>query len=231
MTYEEFRAAFLTALRESKLGMIGLWPDEEINLRTTDRTLVVHVEPLGGSDAEPFHVAATISWRWDSLLTARSATMEKDMLTELFSRDEASDMVPRLPDIRIDLKLGASLPWGKSMPMPSRQAWASWIRETLGRLERIEPLTPDEHVTENAVGDVEVLAWQGSPVARVSCGPTGELSLLGIDIEAMQMLTVPRTLDSGELPDDGPEGQLAEMFHRVRAAMTAWMQSLDNLRR
>lgn len=150
MTYEEFRAAFMAALRRSKLEMIGLWPDEEINLRTTDRRFEVHVEPLGGSDAEPFHVSATVSWRWDALLTARAATTEDDMLTELFSRSEAVDMDAALPRVRIDLKLHASLPWGKPLPMPSRSAWSSWARETMGRLEHIDPLTP---------GDRRTAAW------------------------------------------------------------------------
>jgi hypothetical protein len=230
MTYEEFRAAFLAALDECQLGMIGLWPAEEINLRTTDRTFEVHVEPLGGSDAEPFFVAATISWRWDALLTARAATTEEDMFTELFRRDEAAELVPERPQIRIDLKLNASLPWGRPLPMPSKHAWASWIRETMGRLERIEPLTPEDHIRTSPDGTLEVLAWQGAPKIALSCSPSGELQLESVSIDAMQIMTLPRTVDSDQPPEEGPEVQLGEMFHRVRASLTAWMQSLDHLK-
>jgi hypothetical protein len=231
MTYEEFRSVFMEALKESRLRMIGLWPDEKMNLRTTDRVLKVHLEPLRRSDADPFHVSAMITWCWDSLLTARSATMEKDMFTELFSRDEAADMIPELPRIRIDLKLNASLPWGKPLPMPSQSSWSSWARETMGRLESIEPLTPEDHVRESPDGDLEILAWQGAPTVRLSCAPNGELQLEAVSIEAMQIMTLPRTLDSHEAPDDGPEDRLGDMFHRVRTALTAWSESLDHLRK
>jgi hypothetical protein len=54
-----------------------------------DRNYEVYVEPLGGQDAEPFFVAATISFRWDSLSTARTATTEED-LREMFHRVRAS---------------------------------------------------------------------------------------------------------------------------------------------
>ena len=174
----------MAAFGESKLGMIGLWPDEKLNLRTTDRTMKVHLEPIRRSDAEPFHVAASISFRWDSLLTARSATKEDDMLTELFGRNEAARMLTELPRIRIDLELHASLPWGKPLPMPSKSVWSSWARETLGRLERIEPLTPDEHVRESPDGNLEVLAWQGAPKVELSCTASGELQLEGMSVEA-----------------------------------------------
>jgi hypothetical protein len=230
MTYEEFREAFMAAFGESKLGMIGLWPDEKIDLRTTDRTLKVHLEPIRRSGAEPFHIAATVSFRWDSLLTARSATKEEDMLTELFGRNEAAELLTELPGIRIDLELHASLPWGKPLPMPSKSAWSSWARETMGRLESIEPLTPDEHVRESPDGSLEVLAWQGAPKVELSCATSGELQLEGVSVEAMQIMTLPRTLDSGEPSDEGPEEQLRDMFHRVRAALVAWSESLDHLK-
>jgi hypothetical protein len=31
-----------------------------------------------GQDAEPFHIGATLSWRWDSFHTARTVTTEED---------------------------------------------------------------------------------------------------------------------------------------------------------
>jgi hypothetical protein len=113
--------------------------------------------------------------------------------------------------------------------MPSKSAWASWAREVSGRLEDIEPLTPAEHAREDRDGGVEILAWQGSPNARVSCSSTGDLELEEVSIQAMQILKLPRTFDLGVDPDEGPDGQLAEMLHRVRASLVAWMQALTNL--
>jgi hypothetical protein len=144
---------------------------------------------------------------------------------------KAADLVPELPHLRVDLKLNASLPWGKPMPMPSKQAWSSWARETMGRLESIEPLAPEDQVRESPDGNLEILAWQGAPTVRLSCAPNGELQLEAVSIEAMQIMTLPRTLDSDEPPDDGPEEQLQEMFHRVRTALTAWSESLDHLKK
>ena len=39
-----------------------------------------------------------------------------------------------------------------------------------------------------------------------------------------------RDADSGEASDEGPEEQLRDMFHRVRAALVAWSESLDHLK-
>jgi hypothetical protein len=54
-----------------------------------DRTVKFLVGALG-QDAEPFHIGATLSWRWDSLHTARTATTEEDLLTELLGRESGS---------------------------------------------------------------------------------------------------------------------------------------------
>lgn len=231
MRYEEFREAFMDALRDSKLRMIGLWPVETIELRSTDRKVEVYVEPIGGSDAEPFHVAATIGWTWRALNTARSVTKEEDMLTELFGRGEADEIAADQPWLRVDVEFRASLPWGQPLPMPSSAVWAAWTREVVGRLERTERLTPEDHVFPNDRGELEVLAWQGSPKAEIACSPTGGLVLEGVTIDAMQLIELPRTLDVGVDPDEGPEAQLGAMFQRIRASLMAWMQALDHLKK
>jgi hypothetical protein len=125
MRYEDFRAAFDDALRESKLRMIRLWGEESLDVRSLDRSYEVHVEPLGGQDAEPFFVAATISFKWDALNTARTNTREEDMLTELFGR-EGSKRKTEKPWLRLDIRLNASLMDGQQIPMPPKRAWASW---------------------------------------------------------------------------------------------------------
>lgn len=68
MTYEEFKEAWVEALRESKLPILGVDPIEEtLALRSTDRRVKSSVEPFGGQQAEPFHVVAALSYRWDAL--------------------------------------------------------------------------------------------------------------------------------------------------------------------
>jgi hypothetical protein len=126
MNYESFRAAFDAALRESKLRMIGLNGEETLDLRSLDRTYEVHVEPLGGQDAEPFWVSASISFRWDSLSTARTAAREEDILMMLFGPEGVPKRKTTKPYHRIDIKLNASLMDGKEIPMPSGRAWESW---------------------------------------------------------------------------------------------------------
>lgn len=232
MRYEEFRLAWDDALRESKLGMIGLWGEETLNLRTTSRSYEVHVEPFGGQDAEPFFVAGTLSFKWKALNTARTVTREEDMLTELFGRESAYDLKTEQPWLRIDIKLNASLPYGKPLPMPSKGAWSAWVRETMGRLEDVEPLTPAEKVRENEEGNLEVLAWQGEPVVKATCGPDGQLHLEAVSISALQAIRTPRLFDDPDKePDEPVYGQLQELFHRVRASLLAWMQALDHLKK
>ncbi len=232
MGYEEFRAAWEDALRESKLSMMGLWGEETLDLRTTSRNYEVHVEPFGGQDAEPFFVAATLSFRWNALSTARTVTREEDMLTELFGRESAYDLETEQPWLRIDIKLNASLPYDKPLPMPSKAAWSAWARETMGRLDDIEPLTPAEKVRENEDGNLEVLAWQGEPAVKATCGADGQLHLEAVSISALQVIRTPRIFDDPDKePDEPVYGQLQEMFHRVRASLLAWMQALDHLKK
>lgn len=179
VTYEEFRAAFMEALRESKLPMIGRDPEE-------------------------------------------------DMLTEMFGRDGALTERRRL---RIDIKLNASLPWGKPLPMPSKAAWSAWACETLSRLEHIEPLTPRERLGDANDGELLVMARQGAPRAAVSCSRTGDLQLESVSVSAMQIMQFPRTLDDADDAPDAPEDQLKQMFHRVWASLMAWMQAVDHLKK
>lgn len=232
MRYEDFRAAFEDALRESKLKTIGLWADETLNLRSLRRSYEVGVLPFGGQDTDPFHVAGKLSFRWDALQTARTNTMDEDVLTELLGRERAFDVETEKALLRVDVELRANLPWGKPMPMPSKAAWAAWVREVMGRLENIEPLTSKEKARLNEEGHLlEVLAWQDEPKAKVVCIDTGALLLESVSMSALQTIETPRILDDPEHFDEPPYEQLGEMFSRVRASMSAWMQALDNLKR
>src|SRR5690554_6546130 len=142
MQYEQFLSAWNYALRESRLRTIGVHPEERLDTRNLDREYKVYLEPLGGQDAEPFTVTAAVWFRWDALNTARVSTTEEDMLTILLGHVDAGLVQTEPPNIRIDIELHATLPWGTTLPLPPRQAWASWVEEVTRRLDDIEPLMP-----------------------------------------------------------------------------------------
>lgn len=231
MTYDEFKQAWSRALHDSGLPHVGAREGKEtLDLRSMDRTFESYVEPLGGQDAGPFHVAATLSWRWDSFLTARTATTEEDMLSELIGREKAHEVQTEPSWLRVDVKLHASLLHGKPIPMPAPSVWAKWTREVRGRLEKFEPLVPEEGVREGRDGRLEILAWQEEPVAKVVCGAGGELKLQQIKLSAGQVIELPRRWDdSAREADEHPARQLQELFERLRPALHAWMEVMDHL--
>jgi hypothetical protein len=158
-------------------------------------------------------------------------TCEEDVVAELLGHDRVHGIATDPPTLRVDLTLAARAPHEKPLPMPQPKAWAEWIREVRGRLERIEPLIPAEDVRVNGAGLLEVLAWQQEPTVTARCSPTGELLLQAVEVSAGQLIALPRVLDDSErAPDEGPEQQLRELFHRIRASLTAWMQAVDHLR-
>ncbi len=231
MTYEEFKQAWVEALRESMLPCIGVELVEEfLGLRSMERVVKSFVEPFGGQHAEPFHVTAALAYRWDALQTARTATTE-DLLGELLGREGSRKPRTAHPWLRVDVTLRASTQSGKELALPPPHAWQRWARETLGRLENIEPLLPAETVRDGRSGLLpEILAWQSEPELRVLCSPAGELKLRSVEVAAWQAIEVPRMWDDPDRrPDKRPDAQLAAMFKRLRAALNAWMEALDHL--
>ncbi len=234
MTYDEFKHAWILARRESGLPLFSADEgNETLDTHSLSRTFETLVEPLGGQEAEPFTIAAALSWRWDALATARTLTTEEDILTEVFGRERVWGHKPKTErsPLRVDVSLRASLPYGKAIPMPSGATWTKWAREAHGRLERIEPLVPEKTTRKGRDGRVEILAWQSDPVAKVTCGVGGELKLDSIEIAAFQIIELPRRWDDTDRKqDEHPAGQLDELFARARAALQAWMQAVDHLR-
>jgi hypothetical protein len=227
--YEDFRKLWDDVLRDSRLPGRGQG-EETLDLRSMDRTYQVYVEPLGGQDQQPFYVTAKLWWRWDAALTARMRSTEEDLLTELLGRERSYEFKTDRPWLRVDLALCASTPYGKPLPMPNKAAWTKWVREAMGRLERIEPLIPEEDVREAKDGMLEILAWRGEPEIKVVCGAEGELKLESVELSAWQAIQLPRQWDNPDRkPDEDPGRQLQEMFARVRAALHAWMEVMDHL--
>jgi hypothetical protein len=227
--YDDFKAAFCRALDEAGIPVMGS-TDENLDLRSMDRRYEVCIEPVGPQDVEPWFVSGKICWNWGSVHTARTASREEDMLVELFGREDAHEMDTRKPALRVDVEMQANLPWGKAIPMPKPHVWASWADEVMTRLEEIERVVPEETSRETSDGMLEILAWQGEPIARVLIAPGGELKLEAIKVTAFQMLELPRIFDDPDRDDDHPRDQLVALFKRVKAAMHAWKDGIDHLR-
>jgi len=97
-------------------------------------------------------------------------------------------------------------------------------------LEAVEPLVPEERTRQARDGMLEILAWQGEPVAQVLCGEDGILKLGAVEVTAFQLLELPRRWhDTDRRDDPHPAPQLHEFFARVRASLHAWMQALSHL--
>lgn len=231
MTYEEFKKAWVWALRESALPVLGAeHVQETLDLRTMDRVVKSFVEPPGGRRMEPFHVSAALAYRWNAIHTARTATTEEDMLHELLGLDRNRKPRTEKPWLRVDVTLRASTMWDKEIALPPSNTWKRWVRETVDRLENSERVVPLETVREVPHGLPEVLAWQGAPELQVVCNPSGELKLRGIEVPTWQAIQLPRKWDdSSRRQDPAPDDQLAAMFKRLQVAMNAWTEVLGHL--
>lgn len=58
----------------------------------------------------------------------------------------------------------------------------------MGRLERVEPVIPEENVRQAKDGMLEILAWRGDPEVKAICGADGELKLESIELSAWQVI-------------------------------------------
>jgi len=186
MSYEAFKSAFQAALQESGLPTLG-FVTEKLDLNDLDRIYEVGVEPIGGQDVEPFFVSGKVWWRWAALHTARTATREEDMLMQLFGgAQDAYEMQTERSLVRVDIEMQTNLPWGKAIPMPTPAIWAKWAHEVMTRLETVERVVQEDTTRETDDGMLEILAWQGNPVAKVAIARGGELKLESIKVSAFQ---------------------------------------------
>ena len=79
---------FLRSLRAAGLPSEHGSPTETIDLSTTTRRCKAAAGGFIPQPAEPFHVSASVSFRWNPFESARTFTTEEDLVTELLGCDE-----------------------------------------------------------------------------------------------------------------------------------------------
>lgn len=221
MNYQEFRELWHDALQAARLQIpYPIGPTERINLRDMSRTyeLVLY----GGSQpkCEPFHIAATIEWDWDAVLSARYATTEEDMLMQIFGDfGSHEDTVP--PRLRMDVCLSAGVPHGTVYPMPALAQWQRWVRQTSDQLQSLLPTGYDNEGL--------ICAYSDPLQATVKLLEDGQLSLEKVTFKAWQAILLPRQWDDPEKCDPYPEQTLLDFANRISKALIALENSLAHL--
>jgi hypothetical protein len=221
MNYEQFRTAWLEALTEVGLGSYLAPPTETLDLGRMSRTYQVYVHFGSSQGAKPFNVAASLSWTWDALQSARTATVEEDALMELLGMEQRY-VDTEQPWLRVDVTLSATQSLDSQLPLPLATIWRQWVADVTVRLA---PLLPTE------LGDEEqdrlVLSWRGEPESRVHYTPDGELYLAGVTLSAWQGINLPRQWDDPRRErDERPDDRLVDFAGRIREALGEWKRSL-----
>jgi hypothetical protein len=225
MNYEQFRTAWHEALAEVGMGSYLAPPTETLNLGRMSRKYQVYVHFGSSKGVKPFNVTASLSWTWDALQSARTATVEEDVLMELLGMEQRY-VDTEQPWLRVDVTLSATLPLDSPLPLPPATVWRQWVADVTARLA---PLLPTE------LGDEEqdrlVLSWRGEPESRVRYTPDGELYLTGVTLSAWQGINLPRQWDDPRRErDERPDDQLVDFAHRVCEVLGEWKRSLGLLK-
>jgi len=224
MDYAQFRNSWDEAMRHNGFGKLGTLVNERIGLAAQDRLYQMIIpHQLSGPSPHMFYVTAELFWRWDALLSARFATTEEDLLTEILGRKHPVRTEPHY--LRVDIVLHASLPGDRFYPLPGGAAWRDWVAEVASLVAPHFPMVADDTADHPAV-----ISWQEEPEIQVQCGSGGQLYLLGVSLAAAQMIRLPRQWDDpGRRSDPQPDAQLDELFERVNMGMDAWAGALDEL--
>ena len=176
MKYEEFREAVQHALRDVRLFSGSTMPEETIDISGMRRSYEAF---MGGFNCEqkskPFHVSVQVGWSWSALDSARSETIEEDVLTELYGRDEANTNTDQ-PLIRMDVKLHATLPYGNPITMPDAAARDRWNNNMMEKMEDLL-LVPSMKLKDR---EPVPMSFLGEPSMQVMCGHEGMLLLDGV---------------------------------------------------
>lgn len=218
MRYDEFRDRWQVALRSARLLAHHDRPEETIDLITTERRW--KLRPLA-RPVDPFHAGATISFRWCPFDSARSFTCEEDLLTELFGRRAGRSTQPR--QMRVDIALGATLPYGSTTPIPAPDVWLPWVASVGQEL--------DDALTARRRQKGSDIAWRGDLELEGRTSPDGAFVLHGVSVSAFEMIVVPRIWDDPKrrAREASAGEQIDGLARRFRGALDAWTASIGEL--
>ena len=222
MNYQEFRGLWHDALQAARLQIpqtIG--PTERINLRDMSRSYELVLFSSLHSKCEPFHLVTTIQWDWDTTLSARYATTEEDLLMEIFGDFGVYDNDTVLPQLRMDVCLSASIPFGSIYPLPPLTQWQFWVRQAGGDLQAFLPTVYES--------DESICAYSGPIEATVKILGDGNFSLERVSFKAWQAIKLPRQWDDPEKRDPYPDDMLLDLAKRIAKAIGVLENSLARL--
>lgn len=204
MDYTTFRTLWNEALTAAGLQLSPVRSKETIDLQTMARAYELYLS-FGQDRAKPFYITARLSWQWDALHSARTATTEEDMLVELLGRD-GYGLDTKRPWLRVDVTLNATLPMDSPLPLPAADVWRRWIGTVMHEMELLP--TCDLPEVDWEAGEWP-LFWQGTPEARLACRSDGRLYLAGVTLSTWQGIELARQWDNPDRPwDEEPEVQL-----------------------
>lgn len=218
MRYDEFRDRWQKALRSAGLLSSLDGAEEAIDLRTTARRWEARQLPRS---VEPFSVGALISFVWDPFESARSYTCEEDLLTNLVGRGARRTTQRRL--LRVDITLGANLPYGSTAPMPASDVWIPWVASVEESLDAA--LTPRRRrgsTNHLYRGDLEIAGR--STLDEEFCFDR-------ISVSAFDMIVVPRMWDDPDRREKerSADSRIDALAERFRAAADAWTARIGEL--
>jgi hypothetical protein len=218
MRYDDLRDRWQAALRAAGVLSYQDRVREMIDVGTMERRWRFHTLPR---TVEPFSVSAAINFHWDPFQSARSYTREEDLLTELLGRRAKCSTQRRL--VRVDIRLHATLPYGKTTLLPAPDVWLPWIASMDERLSAA--LVPQRHRKSTDI------RWRGDLELEGETSLHGEFALRGMSVPAFEMIVVPRIWDDPKRREKEPFGaqHIDALARRFRRAIDAWTSSVTGL--
>jgi hypothetical protein len=224
MNYQEFVYLWGNALRRARFPYLHpSFSHETVDLRSMDRTYRVYLHGSEMDVSKLFHVSAEVSWVWDTLLSARFATTEEDLLMQIYEDFDVHEDTD-LPWLRMDIVLNASNAYGELIPLPLLTSWQKWVQEVNAT---VNPVLSEEERWDRA--NPSSYAWRGTPQAEISFGSQGQVYLQRVSLESWQGITLPRQWDDPDKVDPDPEGQLNQLAMKIKHALKLWEKSLISL--
>lgn len=222
MNYSTFRQIWDEALRAARIAPSPFYPQETINQETADRLYQVYLHTKNADKPDGFHTTIEFKWCWDALLSARFASTEEDMLTEILGRASAKNINTEPPLLRVDYILHATIAMDRHLHLPPQDSWQRWVSLVTSQ---VSPLLVYDDPEANFP-----VSHSMEPEIKVICSASGQFYLSGVHLAGFRLVTLPRQWDHPERPEeDDPDEQLLALFQRLNKAVDLWQESLNEL--